>query len=632
MANTTTTIAQAEEMIRQRITSNDSKAITGQALQDVLLGITSGVKLKTEENSKNMVTKDEELRNALNVEAIARIGANEKMLKRIKGISSDSSAYTDPFRYLRNFTSEKDANGTITKHAIRIMQDALLDTLRHSDFNDSLPFIGHMRAHIEGVPIEAWNYVKNWNQGSNNGIFVQIVHTNFGLKKGVISSAATSEYHEYFRTVNVAMADGLVTNVTATEWKESTLTETDRTNIASIAFLGNFYSIDAASSQASTVQYAGNADYVILRFRIGGKGGLILQNVNGKSTEQYLFNDGKRYVRYVDFTSADRTAVKKVQAWKLDGVAYIFYDSAKRIIYQRNQWDENISGGGPSTLPLVSSQHAGLLSNTAFTHLSNFNIYEHSVPTATSVRLTFTKPLTGEAGVATLAAATSARAGVMTAADKTLLDTLGKTSKHLGTFSNREDALAAASTFAIVSDSSLCLLTAAVGASSSALNAIVILQQVQKNNNGSGTTMQYVFDGKQRYTRYIDHNASSVTSVQPLQQEGVRNLYFTQKGFIGLKDMWGTQVGSGFFLPDKTNVREDAANTTATSVGLVITSFLGTTKTATLGAVTSARAGLMTVGLYNELKKATTDINELTARLEAAERKITQLEQRLAAN
>lgn len=66
MANTTTTIAQAEEMIRQRITSNDSKAITGQALQDVLLGITSGVKLKTEENSKNIVTKTEELRNEFN--------------------------------------------------------------------------------------------------------------------------------------------------------------------------------------------------------------------------------------------------------------------------------------------------------------------------------------------------------------------------------------------------------------------------------------------------------------------------------------------------------------------------------------------------------------------------------------
>ena len=77
MANTSTTIAQAEEMIRQRITSNDSKAITGQALQDVLLGITSGVKLKTEENSKNIVTKVAELRSELNTN-MANITSSEE--------------------------------------------------------------------------------------------------------------------------------------------------------------------------------------------------------------------------------------------------------------------------------------------------------------------------------------------------------------------------------------------------------------------------------------------------------------------------------------------------------------------------------------------------------------------------
>lgn len=359
--------------------------------------------------------KDEELRNLVNVEVTARIGADAELLNRIKGASNASNAYTDPFRYIGNFSSEKDENGTVTKNAIRVMQDYLLDTLRNSDFRDSFPFIGHMRAHVEGVPIEAWNYVKTWNQGSTSGVFVQVVRTNFGLNNGVISSALTESFHEYFRTVTVSMADGSVTDVTATAWQESTLRDTDRQNIASIAFLGDFNNINEAAAQAATVQYAGNADYVLLRFRIGGKGGLILQNVNGNSTEQYLFNDGKRYVRYVDFTSADRTAVKKVQTWKLDGVAYIFYDSAKRIIYQRNQWDENISGGGPSTLPLASASYAGMLSTTMFNHLSNFNIYEHSVPTTTSVRLVFTNPITGTATNVTLAAVTSARAGVMTA-------------------------------------------------------------------------------------------------------------------------------------------------------------------------------------------------------------------------
>ena len=146
---------------------------------------------------------------------------NAELLKRIIGKSTSSSAYTDPFKYLENFASEKDANGTITKNAILVMQDYLLDTLRHSDFHDSFPFIGHMRAHIEGVPIEMWTYVKAWNTGSTNGVFVQVVRTNFGLKNGVISSALTEAFHEYHRTVTVGMANGSVKDVTATPWKES---------------------------------------------------------------------------------------------------------------------------------------------------------------------------------------------------------------------------------------------------------------------------------------------------------------------------------------------------------------------------------------------------------------------------
>lgn len=158
-------------------------------------------------------------------ETTSRQAADAELLKRIIGKSASSSAYTDPFRYLENFASEKDENGTITKHAIRVMQDYLLGTLRHSDFNDSFPFIGHMRAHVEGVPIEMWTYVKAWNTGSTNGVFVQVVRTNFGLKNGVISSALTESFHEYHRTVTVGMANGSVTDVTATAWTESTVTD-----------------------------------------------------------------------------------------------------------------------------------------------------------------------------------------------------------------------------------------------------------------------------------------------------------------------------------------------------------------------------------------------------------------------
>ena len=374
--------------------------------------------------------KDEELRNLVNVEVTARIGADTELLKRIIGKSTASSAYTDPFRYIGNFASEKDENGTVTKHAIRVMQDYLLDTLRNADFRDSFPYIGHMRAHIEGVPIEAWNYVKTWNQGSTSGVFVQVVRTNYALSAGVISSAATSEFHEYHREVTVAMSNGLVTDVTATPWKESTVTTEQAKNLSIITDLGHFTTRDALLAAAAKIN--------------------VVQ----------LSSDNGVRILFGTYTEGSTNSVLILQ--------------------------HNTRTGTVSLLPGI----------------------------------------------------------------------------------------------------------------------------------GSGTTMQYVFDGKQRYTRYIDHTASSVTAVQSLQPDGVRNLYFTQKGFIGLRDMWGTQVGSGFFLPDNTAIREDAANTTATSVGLIITSFLGTTKTATLGAVTSARAGVMTVALYNELKKATAGVAaEETARI-----------------
>lgn len=371
--------------------------------------------------------KDEELRNLVNVEVTARIRADTELLKRIKGASDASNAYTDPLRYIGNFASEKDENGTVTKHAIRVMQDYLLDTLRNSDYHDSFPYIGHMRAHVEGVPIEAWNYVKTWNEGSTSGVFVQVVRTNYALSAGIISSAATSEFHEYHREVTVAMSNGLVTDVTATPWKESTVTAEQAKKLNIITDLGHFTTRDALLAAAAKLN--------------------IVQ----------LSSDNGVRILFGTYTEGSTNSV---------------------LILQHNTRTGTVSG------------------------------------------------------------------------------------------------------------------------------------------SGSGTTMQYVFDGNQRYTRYIYHNASSVTAVQSLQPDGVRNLYFTPKGFIGLRDMWGTQVGSGFFLPDNTNVREDAANTTASSVGLIITSFLGTTKTATLGAVTSARAGLMTVAIYNELKQATAGVAaEETARI-----------------
>ena len=172
---------------------------------------------------------------------------------------------------------------------------------------------------------------------------------------------------------------------------------------------------------------------------------------------------------------------------------------------------------------------------------------------------------------------------------------------NLGMSADADTILSEAAKYAVASDPFKAVITGQymVG---TAVQSIVIHQQVTKSSNGSGVCMQYVYKDKARYTRYINFNAAaSVTAVQGLQPDGVRNLYYTDTGFIGQRDPWGTQVGSGFFLPNKNDLREGTP--TATSVPLVLTKAIKDTVTCNLGAATTARAGVMTVEQVTQLAK-----------------------------
>lgn len=173
---------------------------------------------------------------------------------------------------------------------------------------------------------------------------------------------------------------------------------------------------------------------------------------------------------------------------------------------------------------------------------------------------------------------------------------------NLGMTSDADTILAEAVKYAVASDPFKAVITGQymVG---TAVQSIVIHQQVTKSSNGSGVCMQYVYKDKARYTRYINFNAAaSVTAVQGLQPDGVRDLYYTDTGFIGQRDAWGTQVGSGFFLPNKNDLREGTP--TATSVPLVLTKSIKDTVTCNLGPATTARAGVMTVEQVKQLADA----------------------------
>lgn len=173
---------------------------------------------------------------------------------------------------------------------------------------------------------------------------------------------------------------------------------------------------------------------------------------------------------------------------------------------------------------------------------------------------------------------------------------------NLGMTADADTILSEAAKYAVASDPFKAVITGQymVG---TAVQSIVIHQQVTKNSNGSGVCMQYVYKDKARFTRYINFNAAaSVTAVQGLQPDGVRNLYYTDTGFIGQRDPWGTQVGSGFFLPNKNDLREGTP--TATTVPLVLTKSIKDTVTCNLGPATTARAGVMTAEHVKQLADA----------------------------
>lgn len=173
---------------------------------------------------------------------------------------------------------------------------------------------------------------------------------------------------------------------------------------------------------------------------------------------------------------------------------------------------------------------------------------------------------------------------------------------NLGMSADADTILAEAAKYAVASDPFKAVITGQymVG---TAVQSIVIHQQVTKSSNGSGVCMQYVYKDKARYARYINFNAAAkVTAVQGLQPDGVRNLYYTDTGFIGQRDAWGTQVGSGFFLPNKNDLREGTP--TATSVPLVLTKAIKDTATCTLQPATTARAGVMTAAQVEQLSDA----------------------------
>lgn len=289
------------------------------------------------------------------------------------------------------------------------------------------------------------------------------------------------------------------------------------------------------------VELAGNKDIHFMRYETAnGQIGTIQQVYsNDGYSMQYLTLNGTEFVRVVYYDSGMKSVWRNIN--KASIVYKLLYDTGSRVLSFHDPIHDE--GFGGITLPLVSSNNAGLLTNTQYQKLSAFNIYE-GTPGADKVPVVFTNPLTGTTSTFNLLGATTARAGMMTTAHLKTLNGLSKNVYYLGDFTGGQAAINAAAEAAKIAVASNPFIIVMYYTSWEATGG-VIFQQV-----GSGKTLQYKFENGVRWTRYINYNSSGVTEVQPWQRDGVRNLaYNNSTRVLALQDMHSNAVGSSATIP-----------------------------------------------------------------------------------
>ena len=294
-------------------------------------------------------------------------------------------------------------------------------------------------------------------------------------------------------------------------------------------------------AEERAVELAGNKDIHFMRYETSnGQIGTIRQvySYDGYSM-QYLTLNGTEFVRIVYYDSGMKSVWRNVNKASL--VYKLLYDTGSRVLSFHDPIHDE--GFGGITLPLASASNAGLLTNTQYQKLSAFNIYE-STPSADMVPVVFTNPLTGTTSSFNLSGATTARAGMMTVKQARALNDLTKNFYYLGDFTSHDKAATEAAKATIAGDPFIILMYYTIWEESGG----IIIQQV-----GAGQTLQYRFESGVRWTRVITFSNSyndSVTTVQPWQREGVRNLaYNNSTRVLALQDMHSNNVGSNVTLP-----------------------------------------------------------------------------------
>ena len=314
----------------------------------------------------------------------------------------------------------------------------------------------------------------------------------------------------------------------------------------SLQVLDNVVDIGTVSSSAPAenraVELSGDKQVVFMRYETAdGQIGTIRQvYTNLGYSMQYLTLNGTEFVRIVYYDSGMKSVWRNINKASL--VYKLLYDAGSRVLSFHDPIHDE--GFGGITLPVATDSSTGLLSNTEHQKLSSFNIYESATPSVDSVPVVFTNPITGTTSTFNLKCATVARAGMMTANQVTALSNVSRIVHYLGDFNNHTAAATSAADVAVAGNVFISVIRYTIWEAESGM----ILQQV-----GTGQTLQYRYESGVRWTRVItftNNQHTAVSSVQPWQREGVRNLaYSNATRVLALQDMHSNNVGSSVTLP-----------------------------------------------------------------------------------
>lgn len=136
--------------------------------------------------------------------------------------------------------------------------------------------------------------------------------------------------------------------------------------------LGDFGRSSQAEAEAGKADIAGNPGIVLIRYTVGNKNGIILQQVGETITNQILFWDSV-YQRHINFSGSDKTSVSSTSYWYKIGATHTSYDAETRCLHLQDMNYSNLNPSIDAVLPLASEMRAGLMSESLVAKLGDMS-------------------------------------------------------------------------------------------------------------------------------------------------------------------------------------------------------------------------------------------------------------------